>query len=186
MRVLRQIAAPLGLVFRARRNRLDLLRALVRRPQLLVGSGLYELAILTSARVETRLKVLAEVKAAALVACEFCLDIASPLASGAGVTERQLRELHAYRTSDAFDDDERLVLELAEAMTVVPVTVSERLRARLEDRFSKAEIIELAATIAWENQRARLNQALGVRPSGFSDGAYCVRPEVASTPAAQT
>lgn len=183
MRALRQIAATVAVVARARRNRLDFVRALARRPQLLVGSGLYELAILTSARVEPRLKILAEIKTAALVACEYCLDIASLLARGAGVTERQLRELHVYRTSDAFDDDERLVIELAEAMTLVPVTVSEQLRSRLDARFSKAQVTELAATIAWENQRARLNQALGVRPSGFSDGAYCALPEpTASSP----
>lgn len=177
MKVLRQFAVVVGLVARARRNRLDLFRALARRPQLLVGSGLYELALLASARVEPRLKVLAEVKVAALIACEYCLDIASPLARGAGVTEQQLRELHAYRTSDSFDDEERLVVELAEVMTVLPVSVSDELRARLEERFSKAQLAELTATIAWENQRARLNQALGVRPSGFSDGEYCVRPE---------
>ncbi|MGQ0830626.1 MAG: carboxymuconolactone decarboxylase family protein, partial [Microthrixaceae bacterium] len=45
---------------------------------------------------------------------------------------------------------------------------------------SRAGYVELAAVIGWENQRARLNQALGIRPSGFSDGAYCVRPEVAA------
>jgi hypothetical protein len=33
--------------------------------------------------------------------------------------------------------------------------------------------------IAWENQRARLNQALGVRPSGFADGQFCLLPESA-------
>jgi hypothetical protein len=31
--------------------------------------------------------------------------------------------------------------------------------------------------VAWENHRARLNRALGVREAGFSDGAYCVVAE---------
>jgi len=181
MRALRQIRTNAGVLLKARRNRLDLVRALARRPQLLIGVGLYEMAIGLSARVETRLKVLAELKAAAVVACEYCLDIGSLLGRDTGVTERQLRELHRYRTSDAFDDDERLVIELAEVMSVVPVTVSADLRARLDARFSKTELTELAATIAWENQRGRLNQALGVRPSGFSDGEYCALPEAAGS-----
>lgn len=180
MRVLRQAWATVAVLARARRNRTDLLRALGRRPQLLIGTGVYELAVASSARVEPRLKVLAELKVAALVACEYCLDIGSLLARGAEVTENQLRELHRYRTSEAFDEQERLVLELAEAMTVVPVVVPDELRARLEASLSRAGYVELAAVIGWENQRARLNQALGIRPSGFSDGAYCVRPEVAA------
>lgn len=177
MRALRQLATNGGVLLRARRNRLDLVKALVRRPQLLIGTGLYELAIALSARVEPRLKVLAETKAAAIVACEYCLDIATVLGRAAGVTERQLRELHVYDTSDAFDDDERLAIELAEVMTRVPVQVPDDLRRRLELRFSRAQVVELAATISWENQRARLNQALGVRPSGFADGVFCARPE---------
>ncbi len=181
MKALRQLSTNVRVLLKARRHRLDLLQALVRRPQLLIGTGLYEMAIGLSARVDPRLKVLAELKAAALVACEYCLDIGSLLGRGTGVTERQLRELHAYRTSDAFDADERLVIELAEVMTIVPVTVSDDLRARLDARFSKAELTELAATIAWENQRGRLNQALGVRPSGFSDGEYCALPEPAAS-----
>lgn len=177
MRALRQLRTNVGILFKARRNRIDIVRALARRPQLLLGTALYEVAIGLSASVETRLKVLAELKVAALVACEYCLDIGSALARGAGLTERQLRELHRYRSSDAFDDDERLVVELAEAMTLAPAVITEELRSRLDRRFSPAQLSELAAVIAWENQRARLNQALGIRPSGFSDGEFCVIPE---------
>ena len=78
------------------------------------------MSVSLSAKVEPRLKVLAELRVAAIVACEHCLDIGSALGAGEGVTERQLRELHEFRSSDAFDGDERLVLELAEAMTRAP------------------------------------------------------------------
>lgn len=177
MRTLRQLAGTLRVLASARRHRLDLVRALGRRPQLLVGTGLYEVAINLSARVATRLKVLAELEVAALVACEYCLDIGGALARWEGVSERQLRELHGYRESDAFDPTERLVLELAEAMTRTPAVVEPTLRERLAATFTPAQVTELAAVIAWENQRARLNQALGIRPSGFSDGEYCPLPE---------
>ncbi|MEO7428529.1 MAG: carboxymuconolactone decarboxylase family protein [Acidimicrobiales bacterium] len=177
MKALRQLASNVGVLFHARRHRLDLVRALARRPQLLVGTGLYEVAIGLSARVEPRLKVLAELKVAALVACEYCLDIGSALGRDAGLAENQLRDLHTYRSSAAFDDDERLVLELAEAMTRAPAVVPEGLREQLAARLTRAGMIELVAVIAWENQRARLNQALGIRPSGFSDGAFCVLPD---------
>jgi AhpD family alkylhydroperoxidase len=178
MRALRQVVDTFRVLARARRNRLDLVRALGRRPQLLVGTAVYEVSIALSAKVDMRLKILAELKVAALVSCEYCLDIGSEIARASGLREDQLRELPRYRTSDAFDADERLVMELAEAMTGSPAVVPDELQARLAARFSPAQRTELAAVIACENQRARLNQALGIRPSGFSDGRYCALPEV--------
>jgi alkylhydroperoxidase family enzyme len=94
-----------------------------------------------------------------------------------GVTEEQLASLGRYETSDAFTSVEKLVLDLAVAMTVTPTDVSDELRASLLEHFTKGQLAEIAAAIAWENHRARLNRALDVRAAGFSDGAYCVLPE---------
>lgn len=160
-----------------KRNRMDLLAWLGRRPQLLAAVGGYESALVLSGRLDTRLKYLAELKAAAMITCEYCMDIGSAFARRAGISEAQLRALPTYATSDVFDTDEKLVLEFAEAMTRIPTTVDQELRDRLLARFSRAQVAELATTVAWENHRGRLNQALGVRPSGFSDGAACVVPE---------
>lgn len=94
-----------------------------------------------------------------------------------GITDRQLQELPSYRESDAFGEDERLVLDLAVCMTRTPVVVPDELRHRLSARFSPVQVTELAATIAWENHRGRLNRALGVQAMGFSEGAVCAVPE---------
>jgi AhpD family alkylhydroperoxidase len=74
---------------------------------------LYETALIASGRLDTQLKQLAELKAAALVNCEYCLDIGSALASACGIREEQLVGLPRYRDGDDFTDDEKLVLELA-------------------------------------------------------------------------
>jgi alkylhydroperoxidase family enzyme len=105
------------------------------------------------------------------------MDIGSAVSRALGVTERQLLELDRYETSDAYDDDERLVLDLAVAMLGEPVELSPELRARLDARFTEAQRIELASYIAWEHYRSRFNRALGVEAAGFSDGAVCVVPE---------
>lgn len=160
-----------------RRNRTDLLTWLARRPQQAAAIGGYETALVFSGRMNTRLKYLAELKASAMITCEYCMDIGSAFARRAGITEAQLRALPTFRDSDAFSADEKLVLEFAEAMTRIPTTVDRELRDRLLARFSRTQLVELATTVAWENHRGRLNQALGVRPSGFSDGATCVVPE---------
>jgi AhpD family alkylhydroperoxidase len=164
-------------------DKLDALGWLRRRPQLLAGTFAYETALLASGKMPPRLKALAELKAAALINCEFCLDIGSTLARAAGVTDTQLAALPRFRDSDAFDADEKLVLELADAITSTPALVPDELRERLVDRFTAPAVTELAATVAWENNRGRLNQALGVRPAGFSQGAACAVPERAASPA---
>jgi AhpD family alkylhydroperoxidase len=164
-----------------KRNRVDLLSWLLRRPQLAAAVGGYETALVFSGRLDTRLKYLAELKAAAMITCEYCMDIGSAFARRAGITDAQLRALPRFRDSDEFTADEKLVLEFAEAMTHIPTTVDESLREKMLARFTRAQLAELAATIAWENHRGRLNQALGVRPSGFSDDAACAVPERPAT-----
>jgi alkylhydroperoxidase family enzyme len=102
------------------------------------------------------------------------MDIGSAVSRAMGVADRQLLELASYRTSDAFDDDERLALELADAMLGEPVAIAPELRTRLEARFSESELVELASHIAWEHYRSRFNRVLDVQAAGFSDGAVCV------------
>ena len=82
MNVLEQIRPMTKVLPRGRRDRYDLLRWLRHRPQILAGTAAYEMALLGSARMDSRLKQLAELKAAALVTCEFCLDVGSALAMG--------------------------------------------------------------------------------------------------------
>ena len=62
-------------------------------------------------------------------------------------------------------------------MTVTPAVDLEDLRNQLLARYSRAQVAELAAVIAWENQRARINQALGVRPMGSAEGMVCAIPD---------
>ena len=94
-----------------------------------------------------------------------------------GISEQELSELPRYQTSQMFSETEKLVLDLAVAMSSTPAEVPDSLRQVLLQHFSRGQLTEIAATIAWENHRARLNKALGVRAVGFSDGAFCVLPE---------
>jgi alkylhydroperoxidase family enzyme len=96
-----------------------------------------------------------------------------------GVTDEEMLELPRYRTSAAFSDRERVVLDLAVAMAQTPAEIPEELRQRLRNHFNEAQLVEVAATIAWENYQARFNRAFGVESSGFSEGAFCALPEPA-------
>ena len=93
------------------------------------------------------------------------------------MTERHLSELHRYRESDAYTEDEKLVLEYAEGISSTPVDVSGELRERMRARFSDAQIVEITWAAAIENLRARMNHALGIEPQDYSEGAACALPE---------
>ncbi|HEU0023158.1 MAG TPA: carboxymuconolactone decarboxylase family protein [Thermoleophilaceae bacterium] len=177
--------ARAGLVARAafRYSRRDLgavpepLRVFAHHPGILAGYAGLEYATEKADRLPPRLKVLAATKAAALAGCEFCMDIGSMISSRAGVTEAQLRALPEHSTSDEFTGDEKLVLDLAVGMSRTPVEVSDELFARLRERFDEAQLVELVNEIAVENYRARFDWAFGIGSQGFTEGAFCVRPE---------
>src|SRR5882724_8098537 len=94
------------------------------------------------------------------------MDIGSAVGRAAGLTEAQLRALADYRTSSRFSELERLVLDYAVAMTATPVDVPEAMFTALRQHFNDEQMIELTATIAWENYRARFDHALGSRRRG--------------------
>ena len=94
-----------------------------------------------------------------------------------GVTEEQLSDLPRYRESPAFTEEERLVIDLAVEMAKVPAQLPPELSDELRRHFDEAQLVEVAAAIAWENYRARFNRVFGVRPVGFCEGAFCALPE---------
>ena len=69
------------------------------------------------------------------------------------------------------------MIAYAAEMTKSPVDVPDSLYDALASHFTDAQLVELTATIAWENYRARFNHALDIAAQGFSEGAYCPLPE---------
>ena len=89
----------------------------------------------------------------------------------AGLSDDKLRAvLNDDRTS--FNDTERLVIELADAMTDTPANVSDDLYTRLRKQFSEEQLMQLGAQIAFENYRARWNRIFNVE----SDNLYTPQP----------
>jgi AhpD family alkylhydroperoxidase len=149
------------------------------RPRLLIGYGMMEDATARLHRVDERIKVLAELKAATLTRCEYCIDIGSKIAQQAGISEAQLLALPQYRTSEHFDDLEKLVIDYAVGVSSTPVDVPDELFAELRSHFDDGQLVELTNAIAIENMRGRFNLALGIGSAGFSEGMVCAVPEPA-------
>ena len=146
-------------------------------PVLFKGYAKLEQATARLNRLDKRLHALAELKAATLTHCEYCIDIGSAVARRAGLSDEQLLALPRYRDSQLFGDLDKLVLDYAVGMSRTPVEVSDELFSALRKHFDDDQLVELTGVIALENLRGRFNLALGIGSSGFSEGMVCAIPD---------
>ncbi len=84
-----------------------------------------------------------------------------------GASRAKIEAVAHFRDSDLFGPDEKAALAFAEGMSQTPVEVSDDVFVEARRHFSDAQLVELAATIAMENYRARFNRAFGVESQGF-------------------
>lgn len=89
------------------------------------------------------------------------MDINSAVGRKAGLSDQKLAAVLGDDLS-SFNDVERLVIELADAMVAIPSNISDELYERLRDQFSEEQLLELGGQIAFENFRARLNRVFDV------------------------
>lgn len=150
-------------------------------PRLLTAYARLEQATARLRRLDRRLQALAELKAATLTRCEYCIDLGSRISRRWGLTDQELLALPAYRTSPLFSELDKLVLDYAVGMSRTPMMVSDELVDRLREHLDDAQLVELTHHIALENLRGRFNLALGIGAAGFSEGMICA---VAAVPPA--
>ena len=84
------------------------------------------------------------------------------MSSQLGVSEAKIDALADYANSDLYSQAERVALEFADAMTITGRDVSDELFERLRRLFDEDALVELTATIAWENASSKFNRALRV------------------------
>jgi AhpD family alkylhydroperoxidase len=146
-------------------------------PGVLAAYAKLEQATAKLHRIDQRLSDLAELKAATLTSCDYCIDLGSQVARRrSGLTDEQLLALPRYQESPLFTDLEKLVLDYAAGMSRTPVDVPDALFAGLRQHFDDAQLVELTYVIALENFRGRFNRALGIAAAGFSEGMVCAVP----------
>jgi AhpD family alkylhydroperoxidase len=145
-------------------------------PGLLTAYGKLEQATNNIGVIDRHLRYLAELKAATMTACEYCMDLGSQIARQSGLSDEKLVAMPNYRTSGVFSAAEKLVMDYAVAMCRTPAEVPDDLFARMREQFSDGQIVELTHVIALENMRGRFNRALGIGSAGYSEGMVCVVP----------
>ncbi len=84
------------------------------------------------------------------------------MGSELGIADEKIEVLADYATSPLYAERERVALEYADSMTITDREVSDDLFARLREFYDEDAIVELTATIAWENASSKFNRALRV------------------------
>jgi alkylhydroperoxidase family enzyme len=84
------------------------------------------------------------------------------VSSQLGVSDEKIDALNNYAESDLYSEAERLALEYADSMTITGSDVSDELFVRLRSFYDEDALVELTATIAWENASSKFNRALRV------------------------
>ena len=84
------------------------------------------------------------------------------MSSTLGVSDEKIDALSNYASSDLYDEAERVALEFADNMTITGREVSDELFERLRNFYDEDALVELTATIAWENASSKFNRALRV------------------------
>jgi alkylhydroperoxidase family enzyme len=87
--------------------------------------------------------------------------------SKTGASADKIDAVAQFDTSDLFTPAEKAALHLAEAMSQTPAVISDAVFASARQHFSEPQLVELVATAAMENYRARFNRAFGVESQGY-------------------
>lgn len=114
-------------------------------------------------------KALATLAAAAELNCSWCLDFGYWASFNAHVDPAKLAAISEWRTAAVYSEGERAVIGYAVAMSRTPVEVTDEMVADLRTRLTDAQLVELTALVAQENQRSRINVAFGLTSQGFKD-----------------
>jgi 4-carboxymuconolactone decarboxylase len=86
------------------------------------------------------------------------------MAREVGVSDTKVAELEMWRTSGAFDPDERVALELTDA--IIAGSVPDEVIEELERHFDHAQRVELTVTAAFYAMVPRILEALRVPVEG--------------------
>ena len=142
-------------------------------PKTAISSGVMEALVAHHDKtLGKRILKLVRLRTSFAVACPFCIDMNSYDYDQFGITSEELSALQGRSEITAvktFSSREMIAMEYAVLISLTPLTFPQDFVSKLKAEFTEREIVILAATAAQVNYWARLLQALGVPPAGFSE-----------------
>jgi alkylhydroperoxidase family enzyme len=158
---------------------LEVPRLLSWYPKVAISSAVMESMVAHKDKnLSERMLKLVRMQASFSVSCPFCVDMNSSEYEKSGITSEELAALmdsNLIESTHTFTQRETIALEYTRLISNSPLAFPSELIKSLKENFSEREIVILASTAAQVNYWARLIQALGVPPAGFTGS--CQLPE---------
>jgi len=142
-------------------------------PKVAISAGIMEAMVAhKDAKLDKRILKLVRLRTSFSVACPFCIDMNYYDYDQYGITPEELAALQEktdIATVKTFSPREIIAMEYAVLISRTPLQFPQEFINKLKANFTEREIVLLASTAAQVNYWARLLQAMGVPPAGFSD-----------------
>lgn len=122
-----------------------------------------------AARTPRALRELLIMRVAQLTDAAYEWVAHGPMALHCGITLEQLGALRDWPESDLFDDEQRLLLQVADELTL-RLDITEPTFAQLTAAYPPPEVVELVLTVAFYSCVSRTLRALRVGPVEDVDG----------------
>ncbi len=145
-------------------KQVNLYRSLSHAPDLLRAWIDFAWALRGHDTTSRRLRELCILRTASLHHSQYEWHQHRRMAREVGVTDYQVAELEMWRTSDAFDAEERAALALTDA--IIDGTVPDEVIGELERHFDHTQRVELTVTAAFYAMVPRILDALRVPVEG--------------------
>lgn len=125
---------------------LNPIKMIAHSPQLLNDWWKMMMTLILDLELSNRIREVALLRIFKLTGCEYCFNEHNRIARDVGVSARQIAEINDYETSDAFDEQERLVLRYTDGITK-DNTVDDALFEALREHFTDRQLVELTFCI---------------------------------------
>jgi alkylhydroperoxidase family enzyme len=148
-------------------------RLLAWYPKAAIGSGVLEsLVAHHDGKLDERMLKLVRMSASFAAACPFCVDMNSYEHESLGINADEVLALRGQLSLESvptFSARERLAIQYARLISQTPLKFHTDFIDLIKANFDEREIVILASTAAQVNYWARLIQALGIPPAGYSE-----------------
>jgi alkylhydroperoxidase family enzyme len=142
-------------------------------PKAAIGSGALEsLVAHHDGALDERILKIVRIQASFAAACPFCIDMNSYQFQETSITLDEMMALQSIKPVNevtTFSNRELIAMEYAKLISQTPLRFAGEFVTELKHHFTEREIVILASTAAQVNYWARLIQALGIPPAGFSN-----------------
>jgi alkylhydroperoxidase family enzyme len=142
-------------------------------PKAAIGSGALEALVAHhDGKLNERMLKIVRIQASFAAACLFCIDMNSYKYEETSITNDELMVLQGRKPLEevlTFSERERLAIQYAKLVSQTPLQFPRVFIDELKHHFNEREIVILASTAAQVNYWARLIQALGIPPAGFTN-----------------